>query len=79
MATINLGGRVKEDDTKMSEREFYSMLDKAKKSKVKRLTPTEQKKLFNTSFVNKIKVAEQNVKKGNTTKINPDKLWKSIQ
>ncbi len=46
-AFVNLGGRVKEeDDTKMSEREFYSMLDKAKKGKVKRLTPAEQKKLF---------------------------------
>lgn len=34
------------DDTQMSEKEFYAMLDKAKKGKVKRLTSTEQKKLF---------------------------------
>ncbi len=40
---------------------------------------TTEKPHYNTSFVNKIKVAEQNVKKGNTTKINPNKLWESIQ
>lgn len=34
------------DDTQMSEKEFYAMLDKAKKGKIKRLTPAEQKKLF---------------------------------
>ena len=34
------------DDTEMSEKEFYAMLDKAKKGKIKRLTPAEQKKLF---------------------------------
>lgn len=42
---VDLRHKVK-DDTEMSEKEFYSMLDKAKKSKVKRLTPSEQKKLF---------------------------------
>lgn len=34
------------DDTQMSQKDFYTMLDKAKKGKVKRLTPTEQKKLY---------------------------------
>ena len=34
------------DDTEMSEKEFYAMLDKAKKGKVKRLTSAGQKRLF---------------------------------
>lgn len=34
------------DDTQMSEKEFYAMLDKAKKGKVKRLTSARQKRLF---------------------------------
>ena len=42
---INLKNKER-DDTQMSEKEFYAMLDKAKKDKVKRLTSTEQKKLF---------------------------------
>ncbi len=32
------------DDTEMSEKEFYAMLDKAKKGKVKRLTSTASEK-----------------------------------
>lgn len=34
------------DNTQMSEKEFYAMLDKAKKGKVKRLTSAGQKRLF---------------------------------
>jgi hypothetical protein len=45
---------------------------------------TDSKKLkktgdpYSPEFVAKIKRAEENVKKGNTTRLNPDDIWGSI-
>ncbi|AOW08053.1 DUF2683 family protein [Flavobacterium gilvum] len=39
---------------------------------------SEKKSPYSTDFVAKIKKAEANIKKGNTTRLNPDDIWGSI-
>ncbi len=38
----------------------------------------KDKEVYSDEFVKKIKSAEEDIKKGNTTKLNPNDIWGSI-
>ena len=38
----------------------------------------KEESLYSPEFIAKIKRAEKNIKKGNTTRLNPDDIWGSI-
>jgi hypothetical protein len=39
---------------------------------------TKEESLYSKEFIDKIKKAEENIKKGNTTRLNPNDIWASI-
>jgi hypothetical protein len=41
-------------------------------------TKKKDKEVYSKEFIEKIKVAEENIKKGNTTRLNPNDIWGSI-
>ena len=41
-------------------------------------TKAETENIYSKAFIAKIKRAEENIKKGNTTTLNPDDIWGSL-
>jgi hypothetical protein len=42
------------------------------------IVEAEDKNTYGKAFIEKIKKAEENIKKGNTTRLNPNDIWGSI-
>jgi DNA-directed RNA polymerase beta' subunit len=38
----------------------------------------EEPEIYSAEFIEKVKKAEENIKKGKTTRLNPDDIWGSI-
>ncbi len=41
-------------------------------------TKKKDKEVYSTEFIAKIKAAEENIKNGNTTRLNPNDIWGNI-
>jgi anthranilate/para-aminobenzoate synthase component I len=50
----------------------------AKESKAVKLIEKEEKNLYSSDFVEKIKKAEEDIKNGKITRINPENVWENI-
>lgn len=72
MATITLKYDARNTNTK-------NLIDSLVNMGIFIIEKKEEDTQYSETFIKKIHNAETNVRKGKTTKINPNKLWESIQ
>ena len=82
MTTITINERTKAGKTLLELAKLLSVSNKGVRideAIEKELMREEEKSVYNSKFVAKIKMAEKQIKEGKTTTINTESIWESIQ
>ncbi len=82
MTTITINERTKAGKTLLELAKLLSVSNKGVTIEVgveKELILEEEKSIYNPKFVDKIKLAEKQIKEGKTTTISTKSIWESIQ
>jgi DNA-directed RNA polymerase beta' subunit len=79
MTTIKINERTKTGKAFMAMFEaFFKGVDGIEVVEEKSKTTKEEENFYSPEFVAKIKKAEENIKEGKTTRLNPKDIWGSI-
>ena len=82
MTTITINERTKAGKTLLELAKLLSVSNKGVRideAIEKELMLEEEKSVYNSKFVAKIKMAEKQIKEGKTTTISTESIWESIQ
>ncbi|URM37269.1 DUF2683 family protein [Flavobacterium anhuiense] len=79
MTTIKINERTKSGKAFMAMFEaFFKGVDGIEIIETETKKSKKEEKFYSAEFVEKIKKAEENIKKGKTTRLNPEDIWGSI-